>query len=409
MLLNHGVAPLDRETIRAGIEPLDVLEEVRAQLRIAAAWMTENGIAQRCRLAKNRAEVVGALIALEGQGVAISKDRDTRMALWRIAEGANLPAPPADPEPPKHRGRGGIGAPASSPLRKFRSALGSSVSSDETPQKKNLSAAEVDVRVLTAFFKGKRCKTRIQLAAETGLSVGQVRQGLKRATSALGINPVSRLIAGADIEPGTFVVESKRGVVVPASTNPQEPAAGAAPSTSPEDPAMKQDSNEAVLNALIAGPLARFELQKKTGLEMKRLQGTLSRLQLAGRVKKGKGYGAAYSLTSGAAVAPTRRGGVAASSNVKPPAAATRPGKPQAKVDFEDAYWNLKRFCESQGWDTTAYPTGKPAPTWFVGSDGSVRLRGDVGPIIELTAEQFDTLKRTHAVVKAAAHVDERP
>src|SRR5690348_1324349 len=105
------------------IDPQHLLKEVEAKMRVASAWMSERGIAQRCRLAKNRAEVVGALIELERQGRAVSQDRDTALALWRSAS-SSTPAPQADVPArgpaiwKQHRPRTRV--PDDHPLRKFR-------------------------------------------------------------------------------------------------------------------------------------------------------------------------------------------------------------------------------------------------------------------------------------------------
>jgi hypothetical protein len=73
------------------VDPQNLLEEVEAQLRVGGSWMSEGGVHARCRLAKNRAQVVGALIELERQGRALSKDRDTKLALWRAVHADGRP------------------------------------------------------------------------------------------------------------------------------------------------------------------------------------------------------------------------------------------------------------------------------------------------------------------------------
>src|SRR5207302_880189 len=84
---------------------------------------------------------------------------------------------------------------------------------------------------------------------------------------------------------------------------PASPERAAPRNPSPEvTTAMSNETNTIILDALVAGELTRADLVKTTGLPKKTLSSALSRLQLQRLVTKTKGYGGAYSRTSGAAV-----------------------------------------------------------------------------------------------------------
>lgn len=169
---NGSELQLDVATLRAEMDPQDLLQEVKAQLRISSAWMSEGGIAQRCRMAKNTAEVVGALIELQRQGQAVSQNRDTKHALWRAAQGT-CPAPKLDaPSPHYNRTvahpRTWLPAPAAE-------------TPAEPPHQEKVAMkprTRIDraVPILEALQGGQL--TREEIAAKTGMTVKQASQGL---------------------------------------------------------------------------------------------------------------------------------------------------------------------------------------------------------------------------------------
>lgn len=271
---------LDAATVRAEVDPQSLLEEVDAQLRIGGAWMTENGVTQRCRLAKNQAEVTGALIELQRQGKALVKDRDTKMALWHHADGQNLPAPPMDPP--------------------VKSGAATSVHSPRA------------------------------------------------------VRPLRDLIT----------VKSKRPAP-PAPSSTQE-----SPMPTKAKSAKRGETSTPILEALRAGPMDRKQIASKTGLDLDQVSNTLFTLNKAGRIKRDEGR--TWRLATGGPL-PTRRNAAATRTRSAPPR------KPSA----------------------SAAGVNGSGPRWFLGNDGSVRLEHD-GAAIELNPAQFDTLRRAHAVIKAA-------
>lgn len=288
-----GRAPvsLPTDVIRASADPRDLLEEVWGQLQVGAAWMTERGIATRCRLAKNVSEVIGALIELERQGRAVSKDRDTKFALWRSSDSTT--PPPSDPPEPNYFGR----------------------------------------------------RDRIS------------------PTSPRYIPPA---------RPATQVPSTSPEVNMNAQTTKRMPRS--AP----------------ILEALAGGPLTRDQIAEKTGLDAQAVSETLSST-LKVRVKKNDD--GTWQLRAGAALA-------------RAPKAARKP------IAREPTRRVKKRRKVRRALPPPAAKTAAPAAVvglrWYVGNDGSVRfVFAGIGPgekpvSVELSPEQFDTVKRAHAVVRAA-------
>lgn len=119
-----------------------------------------------------------------------------------------------------------------------------------------------------------------------------------------------------------------------------------------------------VLRALQRGPLTREQLAPKIGATLDQTTSALSKLKRLGRVRKA-GH-RAWELTSAAEIAPSK-------------------ASPHAP----------------RGTSRPTPRTNGAALRWLLGSDGSVRIeQGGAG--IDLTPEQFDTLKRAHQVVAAA-------
>jgi hypothetical protein len=225
----HG-EQLDATTLRMEVDPQNLLEEVEAQLRVASAWMSERGIAQRCRLAKNQAEVVGALIELERQGRAVSQDRDTALALWRSAS-SSTPAPQQEtPErgPETQVRRRGVPVPAGHPLRKFR------ITTPEPPTSAAANEQEVPVArkyvnrrtpILAALQGGPL--TLEQICAKTGFDekpVSECLAGLKGKQVRGPVNGLWSLVSGAAVTP-------------PGSRK----ARGSAPPRKPSTPPLRSD------------------------------------------------------------------------------------------------------------------------------------------------------------------------
>jgi hypothetical protein len=213
---------LPAEVIKAATEPQDLLEEVYAQLGISQAWMSERGVALRCRLAKNQAEVVGALIELERQGRAISQDRDSAMPLWRMAQGSNLPAAPVrETPPPRYRGRGrAIGPQLITTTQPEQHAMGSTT---------KVARGERATQILDILRAGPL--TRDEIATKLGIDSNPVTSALSKLKTAGRVRKAGQrrweLVAGAAVPPARGGARSTRTSAAPPPARPPRRSAAA--------------------------------------------------------------------------------------------------------------------------------------------------------------------------------------
>lgn len=162
---------LDVTTLRAEVDPRNLLEEVHAQLRIAGAWMSEPGIAQRCRLARSRNEVIGALIELKRQGCAEEGEPQAGRPLWRTVPGTA-------PEVTLRAALAAIGKETTPPAAGGAGSGLQTRTSEVHSMQTNNARGETAAALLSALSGGPL--TRAELSKKTGIALNAVTSGLNK-------------------------------------------------------------------------------------------------------------------------------------------------------------------------------------------------------------------------------------